>query len=281
MKSNALLPLLAFTVLVPGNPAWAAEPPFTPPASPRATYSFNSGWKFIRQDVPGAQEVSFDDSLWETVSTPHSFNDVDSFRVIIDHSGGDRGTYKGLNWYRKHFKLPAEAAGSKVFVEFEGMRQAGDIYFNGKPFGLYEDGIRDRSPSRGLGDVYKRQLLPVSAPFHCSLMQPAADVMARALAEVTIRQPASPLVSNVLAAPITDPDEIRRRLIEQVTGTVRWRESVAYMASRGVTRFFEIGAGKVLSGLVKRIAEGAVGISVSGPNDLNAAKDALAAAQTA
>ena len=93
--------------------------------------------------------------------------------------------------------------------------------------------------------------------------------------------PASPLVSNVLATPITDPDEIRRRLVEQVTGTVRWRESVAYMASHGVTRFFEIGAGKVLSGLVKRIADGAIGISVGGPNDIAAAKDALAAAQTA
>ena len=124
-------------------------------------------------------------------------------------------------------------------------------------------------------------LLPVSAPFHCRLMQPAADVMATALAEVTIRQPTSPLVSNVLASPITDPEEIRRRLIEQVTGTVRWRESVADMAGHGVTRFFEIGAGKVLSGLVKRIAEGAVGISVGGPNDLAVAKDALAAAQTA
>ena len=83
-------------------------------------------------------------------------------------------------------------------------------------------------------------------------------------------------MSNVLAAPITDPDEIRRRLIEQVTGTVRWRELVAYMASHGVTRFFEIGAGKVLSGLVKRIADGAVGISVGGPGDIAAAKDALA-----
>ena len=114
---------------------------FTPPASPRVTYNFNPDWKFIRQDVPGAQEPSFDDSQWETVSTPHTFNDVDSFRVIIDHSGGDRGTYKGLSWYRKHFKLPAEAAGSKVFIEFEGMRQAGDIYFNGKPFGLYENGV--------------------------------------------------------------------------------------------------------------------------------------------
>ena len=140
MKSNIVLPLVAFTVLVSGSPLWTAER-YTPPASPRVTYNFNSGWKFIRQDVPRAQEVSFDDSQWETVSTPHSFNDVDSFRVIIDHSGGDRGTYKGLSWYRKHFKLPAEAAGSKVFIEFEGMRQAGDIYFNGKPFGLYENGI--------------------------------------------------------------------------------------------------------------------------------------------
>jgi [acyl-carrier-protein] S-malonyltransferase len=123
----------------------------------------------------------------------------------------------------------------------------------------------------------RAMLLPVSAPFHCKLMQPAADAMAEALAGVTIKTPASPLVANVLAAPITDPDEIRRRLIEQVTGTVRWRESVAYMAAHGVARFFEIGAGKVLSGLVKRIAEGAVGVSVGGPNDIAAAKGALAA----
>jgi [acyl-carrier-protein] S-malonyltransferase len=87
------------------------------------------------------------------------------------------------------------------------------------------------------------------------------------------------LVSNVLASAITDPDEIRRRLVEQVTGTVRWRESVAYMAQHGVTRFFEIGAGKVLSGLVKRIADGAVGISVGGPADIGPAKEALAAAR--
>ena len=125
----------------------------------------------------------------------------------------------------------------------------------------------------------RAMLLPVSAPFHCKLMQPAADAMAKALSEVTIRMPAAPLVSNVLASAITEPDEIRRRLVEQVTGTVRWRESVAYMASRGVTRFFEIGAGKVLSGLVKRIADGAIGISVGGPGDIAAAKDALAAAQ--
>lgn len=127
----------------------------------------------------------------------------------------------------------------------------------------------------------RAMLLPVSAPFHCRLMQPAADVMAQALAEVTIRPPAVPLVSNVLAAAISEPDEIRRRLIEQVTGTVRWRESVAYMADHGVTCFFEIGAGKVLTGLVKRIADGALGLSVGGPNDIASARDAVAAAQTA
>ena len=124
----------------------------------------------------------------------------------------------------------------------------------------------------------RAMLLPVSAPFHCKLMQPAADAMAKALAGVTIKPPAVPLVSNVLASALTDPDEIRRRLIEQVTGTVRWRESVSYMASHGVNRFFEIGAGKVLSGLVKRIADGAIGISVSGPSDIAPAKEALAAA---
>jgi [acyl-carrier-protein] S-malonyltransferase len=123
----------------------------------------------------------------------------------------------------------------------------------------------------------RAMLLPVSAPFHCKLMQPAADAMAEALANVIINKPAAPLVANVLASEISDPDEIRRRLIEQVTGTVRWRESVTYMASRGVTSFFEIGAGKVLSGLVKRIADGAVGVCVGGPNDIAAAKGALAA----
>ncbi|MGO3931285.1 ACP S-malonyltransferase [Rhodopseudomonas pseudopalustris] len=125
----------------------------------------------------------------------------------------------------------------------------------------------------------RAMLLPVSAPFHCALMQPAAEAMAEALAGVAIKAPAAPLVCNVLAAPITDPDEIRRRLVEQVTGTVRWRESVAYMAGQGVTQFFEIGAGKVLSGLVKRIADGAVGMPVGGPGDIDAVKTALAAAR--
>ncbi|WP_110780559.1 ACP S-malonyltransferase [Rhodopseudomonas faecalis] len=127
----------------------------------------------------------------------------------------------------------------------------------------------------------RAMLLPVSAPFHCRLMQPAADAMAKALAEVTIKAPAAPLVANVLASPVTSPEEIRRLLVEQVTGTVRWRESVAYMAGQGVTHFFEIGAGKVLSGLVKRITDGATGLPVGAPGDIAAAKDALAAAKSA
>ncbi|NIZ13299.1 ACP S-malonyltransferase [Phaeobacter sp. HF9A] len=96
-------------------------------------------------------------------------------------------------------------------------------------------------------------MLPVSAPFHCALMQPAADVMAEALAAVEIKAPAVPLIANVRADEVTDPDTIRQLLVEQVTGSVRWRESVMAMASKGVTEFWEIGAGKVLSGMVRKI----------------------------
>ncbi len=95
--------------------------------------------------------------------------------------------------------------------------------------------------------------LPVSAPFHCALMQPAADAMAKALDEVKMNAPAFPIISNVTAEPVTDPKEIKRLLVEQVTGVVRWRESAAYFAAAGVTTTFEIGAGRVLTGLVKRI----------------------------
>lgn len=116
--------------------------------------------------------------------------------------------------------------------------------------------------------------LPVSAPFHCALMQPAADAMAEALAKVEVRAPVVPVVANVLAAPITDPAEIVRRLVEQVTGTVRWRECVATMAGAGVTTFYEIGSGKVLSGLVKRIADGATGTAIGTPDDVAAFKAA-------
>jgi [acyl-carrier-protein] S-malonyltransferase len=114
-------------------------------------------------------------------------------------------------------------------------------------------------------------LLPVSAPFHCSLMQPAADAMATALAEVTMQAPAVPLVANVLAAPVSDPAEIRRRLVEQVTGVVRWTESITWLTGAGgVTHLAELGTGKVLTGLAKRINPEAVATAVGSPADIDA-----------
>jgi [acyl-carrier-protein] S-malonyltransferase len=124
----------------------------------------------------------------------------------------------------------------------------------------------------------RAMLLTVSAPFHCALMQPAADVMAEALAKVSVKAPVVPVVANVLAKPIQAPDEIVRSLVAQVTGTVRWRECVAFMAQAGVTTFYEVGAGKVLSGLIKRIADGAATSAVGTPDDVAAFK---AAAQKA
>jgi [acyl-carrier-protein] S-malonyltransferase len=122
----------------------------------------------------------------------------------------------------------------------------------------------------------RAMLLPVSAPFQCALMQPAADAMADALSKVTVKPPAVPLVANVLARPTSEPAEIVKSLIAQVTGTVRWRESVAFMAGAGVDRFYEVGAGKVLSGLVKRIADGASGTAIGTPDDVAAFKAARA-----
>jgi [acyl-carrier-protein] S-malonyltransferase len=118
----------------------------------------------------------------------------------------------------------------------------------------------------------RAMLLPVSAPFHCALMQPAADVMAEALAKVSVQRPIVPVVANVLAKPISEPAEIVRALVAQVTGTVRWRESVVFMAGAGVTKFYEVGAGKVLSGLIKRLAEGASVSAIGSPEDIAAFK---------
>ncbi len=118
----------------------------------------------------------------------------------------------------------------------------------------------------------RAMLLPVSAPFHCTLMQPAAAAMAEALAEVTVRPPVVPVVANISAQPLRSPEEIVKALIAQVTGTVRWRESVLAMAGAGVTRFYEIGAGKVLSGLIKRIVEDAQAQAIGNPEDVAAFK---------
>jgi [acyl-carrier-protein] S-malonyltransferase len=119
-------------------------------------------------------------------------------------------------------------------------------------------------------------MLTVSAPFHCALMAPAAEAMRAALAKVAMRAPAVPVVANVEAVAITDPAAIRDALVRQVTGTVRWRECVAAMAGEGVTSFYELGAGKVLTGLVKRIAPGATGTAVGTPADVAAFRAAAA-----
>jgi len=118
-------------------------------------------------------------------------------------------------------------------------------------------------------------MLTVSAPFHCALMQPAADAMREALGGVTVNAPLVPVVANVEAAAITDPATIRDALVRQVTGTVRWRESVAFMAAHGVESFHEVGSGKVLTGLVKRIAAGTSATAIGTPDDVAAFKASL------
>jgi [acyl-carrier-protein] S-malonyltransferase len=124
--------------------------------------------------------------------------------------------------------------------------------------------------------VRRAMPLPVSAPFHCALMQPAADAMAEALSQVEIRKPVVPVVANVVARAVSDPDEIRALLVQQVTGTVRWRECVGYLAANGVTDVFEIGSGKVLAGLAKRIEKTLEAMSLGTPADIEAAAAKLA-----
>jgi beta-galactosidase len=115
---------------------------FQPPSSPRATYNFNAGWKFVFGDSTGAEKPGYDDSKWASVGLPHSWNDTDTYRAYISHSGGDQSEKLfGIGWYRKHFTLPANADDQKIFLQFDGMRQAGRFFLNGKPIGKYENGI--------------------------------------------------------------------------------------------------------------------------------------------
>lgn len=144
---------------------------------------------------------------------------------------------------------------------------AGNVVISGSKAGV------DRAIEAAKEMGARAILLNVSAPFHCPLMQPAADEMAEALARATILAPRAPLVANVTARPSLDPEAIRRMLVEQVTGRVRWRESMEWLAAEdggGVTRFAEAGAGKVLTGMVKRIAPDAEGLALNGPADLEA-----------
>lgn len=122
----------------------------------------------------------------------------------------------------------------------------------------------------------RAMLLPVSAPFHCSLMGPAADKMAEALADTAISAPSVPLVANVIAKSVSSPDEIRNLLVEQVTGSVRWRESVLWMGSQGLTEAWEIGSGKALSGMIRRINKEIASRNIGTPDDVAAAAAALA-----
>lgn len=135
----------------------------------------------------------------------------------------------------------------------------------------------DRVAEVGKAHGLRRAIpLPVSAPFHCRLLQPAADAMAEALGRVTVKTPVVPVIANVLAAPISDPEEIKKRLVEQVTGTVRWRECVLAMAAAGVTSLYEIGSGKVLTGLAGRIDKSLKAQAVGTPADIEAAAAGLA-----
>lgn len=118
--------------------------------------------------------------------------------------------------------------------------------------------------------VKRAMMLPVSAPFHCALMQPAADAMQEALAAISLNDPLAPLIANVTASPVDDAEEIRRLLVTQVTGLVRWRESVEYLAANGVDTVVEVGAGKVLSGMAKRINPDLAVLNISSPQELDA-----------
>lgn len=165
--------------------------------------------------------------------------------------------------------IAAEAASAGEVCQVANDNGGGQVVVSGAKAAV------DRAIEIAKGKGIKRAiLLPVSAPFHCAMMQPAADAMAAALAEAPLQAPVVPLVANVSATPVTDPAIIRDLLVRQVTGTVRWRECMAFMAGHGVTRFIECGAGRVLSGLVKRVAPAAVGVSVGVPAEVATYKDA-------
>ena len=162
----------------------------------------------------------------------------------------------------------AEAVGAVQIANDNG---GGQLVISG------EKAAVERASAIALARGAKRAIpLPVSAPFHSSLMQPAADAMREALAAVGKAAPAVPVVANVTVSPLTDPEEIARRLVEQVTGRVRWRETVEWFAANGVTSLYEIGAGKVLSGLARRINRDLATINVGAPADVDAALAGLA-----
>lgn len=134
-------PFFVFILLAQGVHFNSSAAVFSPPVSSDSIYDFNPDWKFFKGDVSGAGNADFDDSRWATVSAPHTWNDTDTYDELISHSGGERHEYTGIGWYRKHFKLPARAKDGKVFLEFEGLKQAGFFWVNGRFVGKYENGV--------------------------------------------------------------------------------------------------------------------------------------------
>src|SRR3954466_7572888 len=143
MTANvSLMRLVTFFVGLFATATLAFAAPYSPPASPRAVYNFNPDWKFTFGDAAGAEQPGFDDSAWTPVSLPHTWNETDTYRAYISHGGGDQGAKMfGIGWYRKHFKLPAGTESRKVFLQLDGLRQAGRFFLNGQPIGKYENGV--------------------------------------------------------------------------------------------------------------------------------------------
>ena len=165
--------------------------------------------------------------------------------------------------------IAAQAAQGQV-CDVANDNDPGQIVLSGHKAAI--ERVADIGKAHGLR---RAVMLPVSAPFHCALMKPAADAMAAALAITKMDTPSVPVIANVTAAPVTDPAEIRRLLVAQVTGTVRWRECVMAMAALGVTDIYEIGSGKELAGLVKRIEKTLKAENVGNPDDIEAVRDRL------
>ncbi|MEX2519764.1 MAG: ACP S-malonyltransferase [Paracoccaceae bacterium] len=192
----------------------------------------------------------------------------DAMQAAVPVGIGAMAALLGLS-FAEATEVAAEAAGGEV-CQAANDNDPGQVVISGHK-GAVERAI-EIAKARG---AKRAVMLPVSAPFHCTLMQPAADRMAAALAEVQIRAPAAPLVANVLAEAVGDPAMIRELLVRQVTGSVRWRESVGWLAGRGVTGLVEIGAGKALSGMARRIARELTCVAVATPDEAKTAAAAV------
>ena len=166
--------------------------------------------------------------------------------------------------YEQAREIAAAAAEGQV-CEAANDNGAGQVVVSG-----HKEAVERAIKIAGEKGIKRAVLLPVSAPFHCALMQPAADAMAEALAKVEMKAPKVPVVANVVASAVSDPEAIRDLLVRQVTGTVRWRAGVLYMKEQGVSQLVELGAGKVLSGLAKRIDKELSGVNVGTPADIEA-----------